>query len=399
MTACIRNMRHKGREGSALCTVIIIILAVSGLLTIVIKASTQQVYSSRKLADRVRARMIAEAGVHDAYHVMVTNFYEARSNEDMFPLTHFGGGTYDVTITAVSNKAATITSVGKYSASEETVILDVMDFSTTTEAQTGPPQGTAWEHTIFAEDEFYLNGNGDVDGSIHSNLEGRFNGNLEITPGPIHVYSPVKIRVNGNALTPGSLNAPIVQITGNNEEPIDVNIGAVAYIPFPVVDLTELYNIADANGQVINGNSKGKKTYNNDVNWTGVPGGVKWLNCYNRVRFKGNITYDCIIVCTGGIQIDGNSNWDNPGDEGALFSRDKWIKINGNCEVVALLHAPQDITLGGNVRLYGQIISGADVDINGNVDIVQYAYGGWGGGGGGNTNDIDPEIAMTAWQK
>jgi cytoskeletal protein CcmA (bactofilin family) len=395
-----RTRKTHGKEGAAMATVLMLVVAVSAFVAIIVSSKLQNIYLTTKLEDRVRAKAIAEGGVNHAYNVLAENWdarlaenngemYEANAGgmeeeelngtySNMFPNTSFAGGTYDCAIIAHSNDFAVVRSTGDYGEGSDTVILDIRRPSAgSSNGPSGPPPDSAWEKTIFANNELWLNGNGDVEGAMHANNDARVNGNLEIVPGPTYITSGTEVRVSGNVLTLGALTAPTVIITGNNDAPIDVNEIAVAPIPFPVVDLTELYNIALANGQVVQGNAAGRKIYNNDLTWTSIPGGVKWINAFNKVRFKGNITYDCIIVCTGAIQIDGNSNWDDPGNTGAMFSRDSWIKINGNCEVESLLHAPGNVTLGGNVRLEGQIISGNDVALNGNIEVLHYTYSGW----------------------
>ncbi|MDP6525187.1 MAG: hypothetical protein QGI24_09135 [Kiritimatiellia bacterium] len=379
--------QKKRNQGLAMPSILVMILVMTALVGIMSRASLQRVFSAGRLCDRTRALAYAEAGANEAYSVLCTN-WALRSNEEAFPKKDFHFGTYDATVVPVDSTIAVIKSTGTCADETVEVILDVKNFGGSSPG--GPPEGSAWECTIFAEEEVYINGNGDVDGAIHGNLQVRFNGNLEITPGPIHVTSATKIRVNGNALTPGSLTAPSIKITGNNESGIAVNKQPYPTIPFPELDLAEFYDTAVDNGQV-----KAAKTYNNDIDWSGAPGGVVWIP--GNVRFKGNCTFDGILVATGSVRMEGNTNWDTPeGKAGTIISRDSFIKINGNVECDALLYSPGKITLGGNVRLEGQIISGNDVDINGNVEVVHYGYVNPSAGSDGSNTDI---IGPTAWQK
>jgi cytoskeletal protein CcmA (bactofilin family) len=371
-----------------------------------------RVYSTRLLADRLRATSIAEAGINQSYDILVTN-WDARlpinngsvlagnvnnpDASDAFPDTSFAGGNFDVTVTESTNGVVILTSQGSYGSTEESVILNVMNFGSGG-PPTAPDPGSPYEYTIFAEDELYIGGNGDMDGKCHGNTEVYCHGNLEINPGPIALSSSIRIYINGNLLVPGSLIAPDVDVNGNNDSGMTITEEAVANIAWTAIDLTDYYNTAVANGQVINGDSSGNKTYNGDKIWTGVPGGVKWINAYNRVYFNGNLTYDCIIVCTGGIRVDGNCNWDDPGTTGGMISRDKYIRIYGNCDVESMLHAPGEILLDGDVRLVGQIISGDDVNINGNIEFVNFAWSGI-ENGMGSGGAATASIGITAWQK
>jgi cytoskeletal protein CcmA (bactofilin family) len=366
----MNNHTHnrRSRRGSALLVVIGLIAVISSLLAIMSASGVQRAFTARKLSDRVRALLYAEAGAHEAYSVIEAD-WSARTNAALFPEVDYGYGTYDVTITDTTNRIAIVHSKGICNGTEVNVVLDIANYgpegSTT---PTGPAPGSAWECTIYSDEEIYLNGNGDVDGKIHGNDQVRCNGNLEITPGPIDISSSTEIRINGNALTPGDLTAPKIRITGNNDAPIGVNKEAVPMIPFPELDLTPFYNTAVENGQVKSGGN-----YNNDISWKNTPGGVIWIQ--GDVRFKGNFESDCVVISTGAIRIDGNANWDTAaGDAGSIISRDSTIKINGNVECDALLYAPSTVTLGGNVRLEGQIIAGGDVYINGNVDVINYTY-------------------------
>ena len=400
--------KDRRRQGSAIFTTVIVILLVSTALAVAVRASMQRVYTTRLLADRLRATSIAEAGISQSYDILVTN-WDARlplnngnvlagnvntpNASDAFPDTSFAGGNFDVTVTEASNGVVVLTSDGNYGSTKETVILNVMNFSSGNPGA-APDPGSAYEYTIFADDELYLGGNGDMDGKCHSNNELYCNGNLEINPGPIALSSADRIYINGNLLVPGSLTAPDVDVNGNNDSGMTITEESVSSIPWPAIDLTEYYNTAVDNGQVVG--RGGTKTYNNDVSWLSIPGNVKWVN--GNVHFKGNITFDCIIVATGYVFIEGNANWDSVTEAGGIISRDDWIEVKGNTEVDALMHAPDYILLDGNVRISGQIIGGDDVSINGNIDFVTYNWTGYEHGPGGPAT-ADAAVGVTAWQK
>ncbi|MDA1044002.1 MAG: pilus assembly PilX N-terminal domain-containing protein [Verrucomicrobia bacterium] len=79
------------KQGSALFVVLIIIISMSALLTVVVKGGLQQAFSARKLSDRIRAQLIAEAGAHQAYNILKADWSE-RNSDAAFPLTSYGGG-------------------------------------------------------------------------------------------------------------------------------------------------------------------------------------------------------------------------------------------------------------------------------------------------------------------
>ena len=85
------------KNGSALLIVLSIVVSMSALLIISVSGGLQQAFFATKLADRVRAQLIAEAGAHEAYMLLKSD-WDARLTDTAFPLTAYGDGTYDVEV-------------------------------------------------------------------------------------------------------------------------------------------------------------------------------------------------------------------------------------------------------------------------------------------------------------
>lgn len=359
------TVRTEGRQGSAVLTVMGIILVISLVTATLMSVGHQKIHMANKLADRVKAAAYAEAGIAKAYTCLATNF-AARTDPSKFPAELFGEGRFGIGVTPVSSNMAKLCVTGYCGTVESRVSVLLKDYGEDV-AASGDPAWQVWLKAIFANKACDIRGTAcDIVGDVHANGALTISGNLDFAPTPLDFSSSTDIRVSGRALSTGALTAPTITITGGNEGGIAENKVPVALIPMPTIDLTAMYNTAVANGQV-----KAAATYMGDVSWVGVPGGVVWIN--GDVRFKKNLTYDCKIVATGSIQVDGNCTFSNPTGKGELISRDSTIDIKGNASVRGLLYAPKgNITLAGNVTYVGQIIGGADVKIAGSVDALAY---------------------------
>ena len=66
---------------------------------------------SKQLIKEIQAKVIAEAGANEAFSILATNF-NCRTNDDFFPQTAYHTGSYDVTVDAIGDDRAVITSAG-----------------------------------------------------------------------------------------------------------------------------------------------------------------------------------------------------------------------------------------------------------------------------------------------
>lgn len=379
----IYGKSKQSRKGSALFTVMMIIMAVTALLAYTTRASLQQVFSAHKLADRIKAGAIAEAGAHDAYHILATNFTE-RTSDARFPLTSFAGGTYDVTVVPVSNTVAVIHSTGIYGSAHETVILDIKNYGSSSDVSYPP---NSFDFSILSGGEIKWSGGSQMLGaSLHSNSGFTIGGSGFIEA---NIESSVSYKSNGNASgVTGDVSAP--SISGNlSNISGSKNVQAVPLVQIPDIDLTPYYNHALANGEVRSGN----------VSLTGgytPAGGILWVN--GTLTIGGNANYVGSFFATGGVNIPGSGAITNPNPYPTIVSRDGDVSFTGDKSVEGLIYVKNGDykQTAGNI-LTGQLIVKGDVDKAGGSMIINYVDSTpTPPDDSSNSGDI---IGLSAWQK
>jgi len=380
------------RQGFALFTVLIAMTVASLAVSGAVGVSLQRTHSMRRIVENTKAKTYAEAGLDEAYNRLSTNF-NLRNDPSAFPLTTYGDGSYNITVTAIDSSTVILQAVGVCGGASSSAAIAIKNYGPGGSGSGGTSSPIAWDKTLFAAGTLRMNGNGNVDGDLHSNDALTLNGSCDISPGPVNISSSTSIRINGGVTTPGTITAPSVTINGSKTSGMTVSEEAVPTVAAP--DMTDLlndyYNTAVANGQVLNGN----QNINGNSTWNNKPGGVVWIN--GRASFNGNFTYDCIVIATGNISMNGNCSYNGTsGETGGLVSRDGTISINGNSNVSGLLYAAGDVTLNGNVTLYGQIISEEDIRLNGNITVMSYTYSGPPIAPSDPSVDI---IGVAAWQQ
>jgi len=378
------------RQGAALFTVLVVIFAISAFLATITASSLQRSFMARRLGDRIRALAIAEAGVNEAYTVLTTNWAD-RLADTAFPLTAYASGTYDVTVTPVSNNVAIICSTGVYGEVTAVAILDVANFGSGGGGGSGPTD-VAYDYAILSGGTFRFNGCGDISGTngaalLHSNDSMNIRGNASANLG---IQSSTEIAIGNNITIDGDVTAPVldyrpskVTITGTASEQ------SVPLVDIPDIDLTPYYNWANDHGEVHNGFYRSGGTYN-------ANGGVIWVN--GNVQISSSTVINGSIVATGNIQITGSADV-NASEYGfALASRDGDIKYTSSGVTKGLIYAKMgDYEQTANGRIEGQLIVKGSVKKGGNSDVLVFTKTvPVAPGGGEDTGDI---IGVTAWQK
>lgn len=402
------------RRGSAIVTVMIVITVAGTFVGTMAYASASRAVNAARLANKIKATAIAEAGVAQAYSVLVTN-WGARNNSDTFPKVSYGGGSYDVTVRPVGGDMAIIISTGVYSTVSACVMADLRDYGVTTNTGgTGGTDGSVtgggyyqssnpYDYTVFTDGSTTLNGNGTLLGRIHAN--GAVTANGGVTWGNVtnlvYVSSSSEVTLNGNSTIHGALVAPKIKASGAIDEELEQAVPKVKRPNFDSI-ITTLYNTANANGQV-----RGGVTYGGSTTLV-PPGGVLYVN--GSVTINGTLNITGCIVATGSITINGGGGLNQTYIPGlpALISRDESITFNGSRDIKGLLYANSSITFNGSGTLQGAAIAGGSVTFNGNYGIVGYntdylvgfPYTG-SGGSGGTGGGVAPVVAIgvSAWQK
>lgn len=383
--------KHNG--GSAILTVLLVVLISSMVLGTITGASMHRAFMARKLADRTKALAIAEAGASQAYSVLVTNF-SARTNPAAFPETVFHHGTYDVTVVAVGDDVAVITSTGTCENTMETVVLDVKNYGG---GGSEGYAGTVSDYAILCGGTFYFRGCGNVSGTngtvmLHSNGKMDIRGDATAAPN-VDIRSATEIAIGNNIDIYGDVTAPVLTYKAskvdfyNGGQPSEE---AVPEVDIPDIDLTPYCTLAAANNEVVNGDY----TLSND-SYT-PDGGVLWVD--GNVHISGHSTFNGSIIATGNIHISGQTDVTAGAYVFALASREGSITYTSTGQAEGLIYAKNgnySQTANGNVR--GQIIIKGNIDKGGNSDVLLYEQAvlnppGTGTGGG----DL---IGISAWQK
>jgi hypothetical protein len=376
--------RNSRKRGTALFTVMIITFTVSALLVTVVGASMQRSYVARKLADRVRALAIAEAGVSSAYNILAKD-WDARTNAAAFPETAYGDGTYDVNIRTADALSASIVSTGTYRGTVESVILDVMLTGVATPGYI-PPLSPVFDHVIVSEGEISWTGSGQFigGGTVHANAAFKQAGagelNADVTSSKDLVLKGDSGFIDGNVSAP-QVRGKTDKITGSITE------APVPAVQFPKIDLTPYYNYALAHGEVYSGKVNLNHAYTPN-------GGIMWID--GDLAVGGTELIEGCFIATGDISLAGAGQHKVQGFP-AFISRDGNIKISGGGSYQGLIYAPVGgIEIVGGGEITGTILSGSDFKKSGSSTIFNYQ----------NSVPVAPNseptpivLAVTAWQK
>lgn len=386
----------QSKNGSALLTVMGIVLLIAALAAGVVALGRQQVFSSVRLRDYVKAQMIAEAGVNDAYNLMKTNFTARPSTlPKEFECGIGETGTYNIVVNTVTNdiNAASIISTGYYGTASAMVRADVKNYPIAT-INGAPVQGggNPYGFAILSGGNLGWAGNSDMqmsNGFMHCNGNYSANGN-NIVWG--NVESCLGISLVGGATIKGIGKAPSVS-GGTIGTRITNNVPVVA---IPDIDLTPYYNVALANGQVF----QTGKVLSGIVS---PPGGVMWVNGTMSI---GNGTFTGSFIATGAIdmQTTGNNTitLNKVNRYPVLVSRDgsitikqvKTLTFNG---LIYVKTGSLDKQGNGEVMGTGAIIAAGNVSKNGGWSGLVYSDPTPVPPGGSMVNSSDKTV-ITAWQ-
>ena len=385
------------RSGVALFTVLGIVFAVCLVLGTVIAASSQRIFTARKLADRSRAMVIAEAGVAQAYQMLSTNF-ALRNVPEAFPPTAFGAGSYDVAVTPVGADIALINSTGVCGSAQESVVLNIKSFPRGGGGSRRSPMpnwpGYDYGFAILAGGSMTWVGNlneGMETGWVHANNTISGNGEQSITG---NVSSSVSISF---PYIVGTGMAPVV--SGTIQTTVITNVPLVT---IPSINLTPYATCASNNFQVFTTSTK-------SLSGTVTPaGGVMWVN--GNIEM-GNGIYTGCFIATGNIELKTTGQGTIVNNKVAgyplLIAQNITVKQAKTWTFRGLVYCmPGNFSKQGNGDVFGtgSVIANGKVDKNGgwsgmiweDSTPVPPGSGGGGGGSGGTTSNL---VGMTAWQK
>jgi cytoskeletal protein CcmA (bactofilin family) len=340
----------------------------SGLLAVLMNASLQRAFMARRLADRVRALAYAEAGVHEAYSMIATN-WAIRTNALAFPVTSYHHGAYDVTVIPVNDAVASIQSIGTCGESEVDVVLDIKNLGSGSSSPGWDFDRTAFDYTMVCGDTLTFSGCGDISTTNGSGARMHSNSDMTITGtagANLDASSSTLLQVkSASASVDGDVTAPSISVHKKATVTGDENEEAVPLVPIPDIDLTPFYNWAFDHGEVKNGFSLSGSTYTPN-------GGILWVN--GDVYLSSHYQFNGSIIATGGIYLTGQGNLAPTTCAFGAVSRDgPEIRNQSSGKIEGLIYVKNgDYAHTANGEVEGQIIVQGDIRKAGNSDVFLY---------------------------
>ena len=421
--------RDAGREGASLVAVMSIVLAVSACLGVLATISGNRAYNARKLANRVKAVAIAEAGASQAYALLSTNFNQ-RTNAAAFPRTAFVDGYYQASVKCVGTNIAVISCTGIVGMVSEYVVLDVQRFPQTNGVGGGGSPAGAYACAIMANGTLSLTGSGLFNvsnGVVHGNStfsksgSGGFSANtLEFCGGSTlsgswtfdsDFFAGGDVSIGGSGQINHNAKAKFLDCSGSFKilgngtvltyhktgsggvmGTLTTNVmPSVPLITIPNIDLTPYYNCAVANGQVFSNKSISGSSPVQPA------GGVMWVNGTLNISGSGNLI-GCFIA-TGNISISGSGSQIKVNNYPALVSRDGNIDISGSQSFHGLIYSKTgSFSKSGSGLVVGSIISGGNFTGSGSWNGLIYEDS-TPIPPGTSTNALPDVVSVNAWQR
>jgi len=381
-------------KGSALITVLIIITAFSAFLGILMVSSSQRVYSAEKLANRIRAKIYAEAGANEAFSILNTNF-DLRTDSTKFPLITYGEGKYDAAVMPIGSDVAVIYSTGICNDATASVILDIKNFNKPIDGPDpdfDPGPVGAYCYAIVSGSTISIGGASDIviSGKIHTHSifklfgSASFAGDVESV---VDIDIAKKLEIDGDASAPS--------FSGKGDVTGTKTIDSVVPVPIPEIDLTPYYIKALKHGEVY----FGSKTISGDYS---PAGGVMWVEgdlSISGGKLEGSFIATGDIHCSGGPVMEKVSSYP------LLVSRDGSIHIAGHGSYHGLIYSRSPagfIKITGSGTIIGTLICDGEFIKHGCSSVVSYE----------DSTPISPEgdssdgdgydrtgVGITAWQK
>lgn len=385
-------------RGSAIIPAMLVVTVAGILAAAMSYACSVRASNVTRLANKIKATAIAEAGVAKAYTVLVTN-WTAREDDAAFPQTVYGGGTYDCTVRPVGSNTAVISSTGIYHSVAVCVIADCRNYGPRgllPKDGEGDPDieidpyayavlsggGGNWggsgtitisNGTAHANGTFYMNGGGTVYGNVESSVAIDGNGTCDI-------YGDADAPAYGGKF-PAAVHG-------------DAAVTNVPLVTVPDIDLTPYYNEALLDS--------GIGVYNGNQLWTTPPAipahGIIWVN--GNVKVTGSANWGNVtIIATGNIDWQGGS-LTNFSTYPALVSRDGDISVTANQTMQGLIYAKTgDVAKGGNGLLVGQIICNGEFTKIGGASAISYMNMTPTPPGGGAAGPGPDVIGLSVWSR
>jgi hypothetical protein len=396
----IMNTQTQNKKGFALFTVLFIIAAISVMLGTLVFIGSQRAFTAKRLVNKVKALAYAEAGIDYAYSILSMDF-EDRTNSSLFALSStnasgksvYGDGTFDITLTAVSNKYVIVTSVGECGDAMVTAEILVDDENAGSGGNTPADYSNmeGFNYAVLSGGTFDFGGSGTVGtigAKLHSNSPLNIKGSANTE---VDISSHTTISIGNNKTITGDVTTPDpdwttskVTITGT------ATTTAVPAVEVPDIDLTPYYLWAKKNGQVY---ATGDPLPLNPA------GGVIWVDGDVELS-QGSINGS--VIATGDIHISGGGGMDitSTTTAFALASRDGDVTITTSVTLNGLVYVKiGDFSQTANGRLEGQLIVNGNIKKGGNSDIIIYKRSVPSDPDPASTDPVSAWPVVAAWQK
>ena len=290
-TTLFCQRRSNSRQGSAMVTVMLVIIITMMATASLFAFSSATVNRVRLITEAIRAKAIAEAGINRGYNALQQD-RELRKTQTLYSGVEFGEGSYTVTTERMSGGWSRMISVGTFGRAEHQLGLDVRmdsddDADGTNDVVSVPD---FLKYAIFCNGSFVINGTPKgITGDLHSNGSFGLNGTWANVSG--HVSAP----------PPNSIP--------------EANKAEWSNIPFPQISdpafqayLTE----AAASGIPVTYLS-GNQTFKKDQTFNGITvinGAVTFIGSGNRVingllYIAGSFTANGSTTLNGAIMVGG----------------------------------------------------------------------------------------------
>ena len=335
----------KNKKGTVFMTVMIIaalmVLTGVGLSNLIL----QDTYMIKHLRKTTKALLIAESGISDALATIISLGATSISVPGNFPVTSFGGGTFDVTVTTSGGRIL-LTSVGTYDNVSRTVALEVKDMTP-----------TALYYMMAAGNDlrvraFFLS-LVDINGDVHANDDVRLTARalslIDIDPctdpsldcdGDVSAGDTVTLRTGWWAT---------INIAGTTTENADL-------VTFPNFDYAFYQSEATAGGDYYSGD----KTF-------GSPSATTNLQPTNGIIYvEGTCDMFGTINLYGGIvanriRVFGRLNQIKAGTKNVIISRTRDIRVAYRMDIEeAIVYSGRDFSVlsaGSYVNVKGSLLA------------------------------------------
>ncbi len=347
--------------------------------SLLLRASSQKVFTERRQADRTYAKIIAEAGAHKAVAMIKAD--PSLISQPIADST-ISGGTSSVVITTNSSSGTSeylLTSVGTYHEEEVEVALVVQHAGGSASTEPDPVVLELFDGALFCGGDTKMVGGSWIDmagATAHVNGKIVMTGSAQFRDGTL-VSSSTSIKLSGypeifsNVAVPTAPSIPwgspstfihgTIAIGPVPEQMIEIDLepfrtyalaGDIPGQNYKHTAWNEVYTDPYISADEMPSNGKltigGCQTVN-------PVGGVLWVE--GSIKFAGSSTIKACVIATGNVDVLGGMTHANPGGLPAFMSVNGRMHVGSGCKAYGLIYAHNgDILIDGDATVEGAFI-------------------------------------------